>query len=185
MSNNKEELLRRTHQQAEPLQSADFFRSPYFFEFAGLPEQFLGTESDLEQALINHLQSFLLELGNGFCFEARQKRVLIGDDWHFVDLVFYHRVLKCHVLVDLKTEAFKPSFAGNMNAYLNYFKAEIKRPEDQPPVGLLLCTSKNESAVRYALGGLDEQLFVSQYKLLLPDEAMLQAFIERERDLLS
>jgi len=163
---------------------ADIFRDPCIFEFVGLPEQFLGTESELEQALINHLQAFLLEMGNGFCFEARQKRVLIGEDWHFVDLVFYHRILKCHILVDLKTEAFKPAFAGNMNAYLNLFKQEIMSIGDQPPVGLLLCTGKNDAAVRYALGSLDEQLFVSQYKLLLPDEATLQAFLERERVLL-
>lgn len=184
LSTDKEELMRRTHQAADLQSPADYFRDPYVFEFAGLPEQFLGTESELEQALIDHLQAFLLELGNGFCFEARQKRVLIGEDWHFVDLVFYHRILKCHVLVDLKTEKFKPAFAGNMNAYLNYFKAEIKAAGDQPPIGLLLCTGKNEAAVRYALGGLDEQLFVSQYKLLLPDEEVLQAFLRRERGLL-
>lgn len=113
LSTDKEELMRRTHQAADLQSPADYFRDPYVFEFAGLPEQFLGTESELEQALIDHLQAFLLELGNGFCFEARQKRVLIGEDWHFVDLVFYHRILKCHVLVDLKTETFKPAFAGN------------------------------------------------------------------------
>lgn len=185
LSTDKEELLRRTHKAADKQAPADYFRDPYVFEFAGLPEPFLGKETDLEQALITHLQAFLLELGNGFCFEARQKRLLIGDDWHFVDLVFYHRVLKCHILIDLKTERFKPAYAGNMNAYLNYFKEEIKRPDDQPPIGLLLCTSKNDAAVRYALGGLDEQLFVSQYKLLLPDVAMLQAFLERERGLFS
>lgn len=184
LSTDKEELMRRTHQAADLQSPADYFRDPYVFEFAGLPEEFLGTESELEQALIDHLQAFLLELGNGFCFEARQKRVLIGEDWHFVDLVFYHRILKCHVLVDLKTETFKPAFAGNMNAYLNYFKAEIKAAGDQPPIGLLLCTGKNEAAVCYALGGLDEQLFVSQYKLLLPDEEVLQAFLRRERGLL-
>ncbi|MBK9017288.1 MAG: DUF1016 family protein, partial [Saprospiraceae bacterium] len=142
LSTDKEELMRRTHQAADLQSPADYFRDPYVFEFAGLPEQFLGTESELEQALIDHLQAFLLELGNGFCFEARQKRVLIGEDWHFVDLVFYHRLLKCHVLVDLKTETFKPAFAGNMNAYLNYFKSEIKAVGDQPPIGLLLCTGK-------------------------------------------
>jgi predicted nuclease of restriction endonuclease-like (RecB) superfamily len=185
LSTDKEELLRRTHKAADKQTPADYFRDPYVFEFAGLPEPFLGKETDLEQALITHLQAFLLELGNGFCFEARQKRLLIGDDWHFVDLVFYHRVLKCHILIDLKTDRFKPAFAGNMNAYLNYFKEEIKSPDDQPPIGLLLCTSKNDAAVRYALGGLDEQLFVSQYKLLLPDVAMLQAFLERERGLFS
>lgn len=135
--------------------------------------------------LLDHLKAFLLELGNGFCFEARQKRMLIGDDWYFVDLVFYHRILKCPVLVDLKTESFKPTFAVNMNAYLNCFKEEIKASGDQAPIGLVLCTSKNEAAVRYAIGGLDEQLFVSQYKLLLPDEAVRKAFNERERNQLN
>lgn len=184
LSNDKEELIGRIHEQVEPLQVADFIRSPYVFEFLELPNKLLFEESEFEQALINHLQEFLIELGNGFCFEARQKRVLFGDDWHFIDLVFYHRILKCHILIDLKIEGFKPAFVGNMNAYLNYYKEEIKRPEDYPPIGLILCTNKEEAAVRYALGGLDEQLFVSQYKVLLPDEAVLKAFIERERGLL-
>jgi predicted nuclease of restriction endonuclease-like (RecB) superfamily len=147
LTKDKEELLRGIHQKGKKIQALDYFRDPYIFEFLGLSEPFLGKESELKQALLNHLQTFLLELGNGFCFEARQKRILIGEDWHFVDLVFYHRILKCHVLIDLKTESFKPAFAGNMNAYLNCFKEEIKASGDQAPIGLVLCTSKNEAAV--------------------------------------
>jgi predicted nuclease of restriction endonuclease-like (RecB) superfamily len=184
LSTDKEELLRRVHQKAEPLRPEDLIRSPYIFEFLGLPEGRLVEEEDLERALLDHLQEFLLELGTGFCFEARQKRVLIGDDWHFIDLVFYHRLLKCHILVDLKTETFKPGHAGQMNAYVNFFKNEVQTHEDRAPVGLLLCTGKHESAVQYALGGLDENIFVSQYKLLLPDEETLRQFIERERIIL-
>ena len=179
LSNDKEELLRRVHEKTQPPKPADFFRSPYIFEFLELPNSLLYKESELEKALIDHLQMFILEMGEGFCFEARQKRIMLGNDWHFVDLVFYHRILKCHVLVDLKTKAFEPSFVGNMNAYINFYKEEIKQPADNAPVGLLLCTDKNESAVRYALGGMDENMFVSQYKILLPDEAVLKAFIER------
>jgi predicted nuclease of restriction endonuclease-like (RecB) superfamily len=181
LAQDKEELLRRVHQKAEPLQPADFLRSPYLFEFLDFPDTLLVDEEVLEKALLSQLQNFLLELGRGFCFEARQKRVLIGDEWHFVDLVFYHRLLRCHILIDLKTEKFKPDHAGQMNAYVNFYRENQQGEHDAPPVGLLLCTEKNETAVRYALGSLDENIFVSQYKLLLPDEATLIELIERER----
>jgi len=180
---DKDELLRRVHQKADALRPADFLRSPYLFDFLDFPEGKLVDESTLEQALLDHLQDFLLELGTGFCFEARQKRILIGDDWHYVDLVFYHRLLKCHVLVDLKVEDFKLDHAGQINGYVNFFKENVQAEGDNPPVGLLLCTGRHESAVRYALGGLDENLFVHQYRLYLPDEADLKAFIEREKEM--
>jgi predicted nuclease of restriction endonuclease-like (RecB) superfamily len=183
MTQDKDELLRRVHQKADALRPADFLRSPYLFDFLGFPEGKLVDESTLEQALLDHLQDFLLELGTGFCFEARQKRILIGDDWHYVDLVFYHRLLKCHVLVDLKVEDFKLDHAGQINGYVNFFKENVQAEGDNPPVGLLLCTGRHEAAVRYALGGLDENLFVRQYRLYLPDEADLKAFIEREKEM--
>jgi predicted nuclease of restriction endonuclease-like (RecB) superfamily len=184
LSQDKEKLIRRIHDKAETPKPEDLIRSPYIFEFLGFPENQLMDEGVLEKALLDHLQQFLLELGTGFCFEGRQKRILIGDDWHWVDLVFYHRILKCHVIVDLKTEKFKPDHAGQMNAYVNYYKDNEMRADDHAPVGILLCTEKNHAAVRYALGGLDEQIFVSQYKLLLPDEAILEEFIEREKTML-
>lgn len=183
MTQDKDELLRRVHQKADLLRPTDFLRSPYLFDFLAFPEGKLVDESTLENALLDHLQEFLLELGTGFCFESRQKRILIGDDWHHVDLVFYHRLLKCHVLVDLKVEEFKLDHAGQINGYVNYFKENVQTQSDNPPVGLLLCTGQHEAAVRYALGGLDENLFVRQYRLHLPDESELKVFIEREREL--
>lgn len=184
LSKDKTSIIRKAHEYNEVPNPADYFRSPYIFDFLNLPRPNTFEENELEQALIDHLQTFLLELGEGFCFEARQKRILLGKEWHFVDLVFYHRILRCHVLIDLKTEAFQPSFTGNMNAYLNYYRDEIQHPQDNLPIGLILCTDKDEAVVRYAISGMDEKLFVSQYKVKLPDEATLKAFIERERDLL-
>lgn len=181
MTEDKDELLRRVHQKADQMKPADFLRSPYLFDFLEFPQGKLVDESTLEQALLNHLQEFLLELGTGFCFEARQKRILIGNDWHYVDLVFYHRLLKCHVLVDLKVEDFKLDHAGQINGYVNYFKENVQTADDNAPVGLLLCTGKEEATVRYALGGLDDNLFVREYRIYLPDEAALKEFIEREK----
>lgn len=184
LSADKADIIRRANEKTKPPQPSDYFRSSYIFEFLELPEPHQYQESDLEQALIDHLQLFLIELGNGFCFEARQKRVLIGDEWHFIDLLFYHRILKCHVIVDLKIERFKLGFAGNMNGYVNYFKDEVQQESDNSPIGLLLCTDRNEAAVQYAFGGMDESVFVSRYKMLLPDEAVLKGFLEREMNLL-
>ncbi|HNG89725.1 MAG TPA: PDDEXK nuclease domain-containing protein, partial [Saprospiraceae bacterium] len=181
MTEHKDELLRRAHQKADQMKPADFLRSPYLFDFLGFPQGKLVDESTLEQALLDHLQEFLLELGTGFCFEARQKRILLGNDWHYVDLVFYHRLLKCHVLVDLKVEDFKLDHAGQINGYVNYFKENVRSAGDNAPVGLLLCTGREEATVRYALGGLDDNLFVREYRIYLPDESELKDFIERER----
>ena len=180
LSQDKIGLLERVHKNATALLAEDFIRTPYVFEFLGLPADKIVEESALEQALINHLQQFLLELGRGFCFEARQKRILIGTEWHKVDLVFYHRLLKCHVLIDLKNGPFKLDHAGQMNGYINYFLENERQPDDNHPIGILLCNGKDETVVKYALGGLDERIFVSRYRLYLPDEATLQAFLENE-----
>ena len=153
-------------------------RDPYVFEFLGInPREVMG-ESDLEDALLDKLQEFLLELGFGFCFEARQKRILIGDEYFFVDLVFYHRVLKCHVLVELKVDSFKHKYIGQLNTYLSWFKSNEMIEGDDPPVGILLCTSKNQALVKYALAGMDNQLFVSKYQLELPKTKVIEKFIE-------
>jgi hypothetical protein len=125
------------------------------------------------------LQQFLLELGNGFCFEARQKRILIDDEYYFIDLVFYHRILKCHVLVELKTEAFNHENIGQLQAYLEYYKENVMQKADKPPVGILLCTKSKPQMVRYALANA-ENLFVGKYKLQLPSEEELQHFIEQQ-----
>ena len=180
LSTDKEKLLRIAQADAAQMQPADIIRSPYIFEFLGLKPREAMSESDLEGALLDHLQEFLLELGNGFCFEARQKPVRIGAIDYFVDLVFYHRVLKCHVLLELKIEPFTHANAGQLNTYLNYYRRHEMRDGDRPPVGILLCTDKDHALVEYALGGLDQQLFVSEYKVALPDESTLQSFLTRE-----
>ncbi len=137
-------------------------------------------EKELETALLTHLQAFIVELGNGFCFEARQKRILIDDEYFFVDLVFYHRILKCHILLELKIDKFKHEHLSQLNTYVSYFREEIKRPDDNDPIGILLCTEKGNKLVEYALNGMDEQLFVSKYLLELPDKKQLTQFVEQE-----
>jgi predicted nuclease of restriction endonuclease-like (RecB) superfamily len=164
-----------------PLSSPmDIVKSVYSFEFLEISNQFAVEESELETALLDHLQEFLLELGRGFCLEARQQKILIGDEYFFIDLVFYHRLLKCHVLVDLKMGAFNHNDAGQLNTYLNYYKAEVTPPEDNPPVGILLVTHKNNALVQYATAGMDNHLFVSKYLVQLPDTVQLQTFIQEE-----
>ena len=123
---------------------------------------------------------FLLELGKGFCFEARQKRLTIEGEYYYVDLVFYHRILKCHILIDLKTRRFKHTDAGQMNFYLNFFKDNEMNEEDNPPVGIVLCTDKKSSMVKYATGSLKNYLFVSRYQVLLPTAKELEEFIKQD-----
>ncbi|PWR69581.1 YhcG family protein [Methanospirillum stamsii] len=153
-------------------------RDPYVFDFLGIKSQDVMYESDLEQALLQKLEAFLLELGYGFCFEARQKRILIGDEYFFVDLVFYHRVLKCHVLIELKTGGFSHEALGQLNTYLNYFKAHLMTEGDNPPVGLLLCTEKNHALVQYACAGIENSVFVSKYQVGLPGTEEIREFVE-------
>ena len=136
-------------------------------------------ESHLEDQLLDTLQEFLLELGHGFCFEARQKRILIGDSHGFVDLVFYHRILKCHVLIELKLQEFSHSNIGQLNTYVSWYAKNMMAEGDNPPVGILLCTQKDHALVEYALAGMDNQLFVSKYQLHLPDREQLQRELER------
>ncbi len=131
----------------------------------------------METAILNHLQQFLLELGNGFCFESRQKRLLIDQDYFKADLVFYHRILKCHFIVELKIDRFRHEYASQLNMYLNYFRHEIMQPEDNPPIGLLLCTDYGETTVRYATEGLSQNLFVSKYRLQLPSEEDIKSYL--------
>jgi len=180
LSKNKEKLIELANTGAAQLAPADIIRDPYIFEFLGLRPSETVEESDLESALLDHLQAFLLELGRGFCFEARQRKILIGSDHYFIDLVFYHRVLKCHVLIELKVEPFNHENAGQLNTYLNWYRQHEMHDGDNPPVGILLCTDKKSPLAQYALGGMDENLFVSDYQLQLPDPEELLAFLERE-----
>jgi predicted nuclease of restriction endonuclease-like (RecB) superfamily len=160
---------------------ADLIRDPYVLEFTGLAERPHYRESELEGALLDHLQRFLLELGTGFCFEARQKRITVGNEHDYIDLVFYHRRLRCHLLIDLKVRAFKHGDAGQMNFYLNYWKTNEVGEGDNPPVGLLLCSAKDATKVEYATAGMDQQLFVSRYLVALPSAEQLRSFIEADR----
>jgi predicted nuclease of restriction endonuclease-like (RecB) superfamily len=173
------------HAGAQTLVVGDVVKNPYVLEFLGLDERASYSENDLETAIITHLQTFLVELGRGFCFEARQKRITFDNEHYFIDLVFYHRILKCHVLVDLKIGAFSHADAGQMNVYLNYYREQEMTEGDNPPVGLILCAQKNDTLVRYATTGMAEQLFVSKYQVNLPSEEELQQLVREEQERLS
>ena len=179
LSKNKKALSALVQQQTTQLQPTDVINTPITLEFLGLNEQVLVTENDLERAILDNLQKFLLEMGHGFCFEARQKRILIDEDYFFADLVFYHRILKCHVIAELKIDKFHHEYASQLNMYLNYFKAEIMQPDDNPPIGILLCTEKGDTLVRYATAGLDPNIFVQKYKVQLPSEEEIKDFISK------
>ncbi|MBT3294651.1 MAG: DUF1016 family protein [Verrucomicrobia bacterium] len=180
LSLDKKKLSELAHAGAEQSEAKLSIRDPYIFEFLGIKPSEVMAESALEDALTNKLQAFLLELGHGFCFEARQKRILIGDTYGFVDLVFYHRVLKCHVLIDLKLEDFSHENIGQLNTYVSWYRKHMMAEGDNPPIGILLCTQKNHALVEYALAGIDNQLFVSKYQLALPTRDDMQHFLERE-----
>ncbi len=179
LSTDKEALARLAHAQAEPQQNRQVIRDPYIFEFLGLKPQEVMSEGHLEDALLDKLQAFMLELGHGFCFEARQKRLLIGGEHFFVDLVFYHRILKCHVLIELKNDAFKHEHLGQLNSYVGYYQQNEMSEGDQPPIGILLCTRKNHELVEYALAGMSNQLFVSRYQVQLPGKEEMAAFLHK------
>lgn len=180
LSRDKMAVLEK-HRGGSGLEPADILRNPYILEFLGLEERAEFSESDLEQAIIDHLQKFLLEAGRGFCFEARQKRLSFGNKHLRVDLVFYHRVLKCHVLFDLKIGEFDHADAGQMNLYLNYFSEHEMTEGDNPPVGIVLCAEKDDALVHYATGGLSQQVFVSQYLVGLPSEEELKQIVREEQ----
>jgi predicted nuclease of restriction endonuclease-like (RecB) superfamily len=188
LSTDRAALARHAHAGAERQDALAFrqvIRDPYVFEFLGLTSQEVMGESALEDALLDKLQAFLLELGHGFCFEARQKRLVIGGEHFFVDLVFYHRVLKCHVLVELKTDAFQHEHLGQLNAYVSYYRKTQMTEGDQPPVGILLCTAKNHELVEFALAGMANTLFVSRYQVRLPGKEEMTAFVQRAVEELS
>ena len=180
LSAKPEKLSALVNQNIVPQAPTDIIKNVYSFEFLDINIKPIVEESDLETALLDHLQEFILELGNGFCFEARQKRILIGNEYYFIDLVFYHRILKCHVLIDLKLGKFEHGDIGQLNTYLNYFKAEIDEKSDNAPVGILLVAEKDSALVKYATAGMDENLFVQQYLIKLPSTEQLKIYIENE-----
>ncbi len=179
LSGDMQHALATIEQKIHPQTVTDAVKDDYFFEFLNIPQQraSLLKENELETLLLDHLRDFIVELGNGFCFEARQKRILIGDEFYFIDMVFYHRILKCHILCELKVDTFNHSHVSQLYSYLNYYKAEVMEPDDNPPIGILLVTDKNDALVQYTTAGLDEQIFVSKYKLQLPTEQQLKDLI--------
>lgn len=177
LSIDKKKLSELVQQQAQHAAPTLAIRDPYVFDFLGLTSKEVMSESHLEDRLIRHIKEFLLELGHGFCFEARQKRILIGDEHYFIDLVFYHRILKCHVLVELKLAEFSHENIGQLNTYVSWYRKNMMQAGDNPPIGILLCTHKNNALAEFALAGMDNQLFVSKYQLELPKREDMERFI--------
>ena len=179
LSTDKEGVMALANEGHRVQSAADIIRDPFVLEFAGLPKQRRYKEKDLEDALKAHMEQFLLELGRGFAFIGRQYVVPIGSRRFKVDLVFYHAILKCYVLIDLKRSEIKHGDIGQMNLYLNYFKNEICQPDDNPPIGIVPGARKDELLMEYALQGIDNQLFAARYQLYLPNREELQAQLDR------
>ena len=177
LSKDKKALQRLAEKNAQQLAPRDILHNPVTLEFLGLESQDVYTETKLESYILNHLQAFLLEMGRGFCFEARQKRILIDQDYFKADLIFYHRILKCHVIIDLKIDRFRHEYASQLNLYMNYYKHEVMQTDDNPPIGLLLCTDYGVTTVQYATEGLSQNLFVSKYRLQLPSEEDIKQYL--------
>ena len=177
LSKDKKGLQRLTDKNVQQLTPRDIIHDPVTLEFLDLQSQDVYTETRLETIILNHLQMVLMEMGRGFCFEARQKRILVDQDYFKADLIFYHRILKCHVIVDLKIDRFRHEYASQLNLYMNYYKHEVMQADDNPPIGLLLCTDYGETTVQYATEGLSQNLFVSKYRLQLPSEEEMRQYL--------
>lgn len=175
ISKNPEKLLVQT--MTPDTTTALTIKDPFTFEFLGLDGRDAVSESDLEEGLIDNMKEFMLELGKGYCFEARQKRIIIDDRYYYPDLVFYNRLLHCHVIMELKNDEFKHEYLGQLNAYVSYYKENEMVEGDNPPFGILLCTHKGPKMVEYALAGMDNQLFVSTYLLKVPSKSQLEQFL--------
>jgi predicted nuclease of restriction endonuclease-like (RecB) superfamily len=182
LSREKKEILELAQKGSSVAKAEDILKEPYVFEFLGLPEQTRYLESELEQRLIDNLEKFLLELGKGFAFIGRQYKINIGSRHFFVDLVFYHRILKCFVLIDLKRGEVEHNDIGQMNMYLNYFESEENVEGDNPPIGIVLGAYKDHILVEYATKHLTNQLFVSKYQLYLPNKEELEEELEKLLD---
>ena len=177
LSKDKKALQRLTAKNAQQITPREILHNPVTLEFLGMEQQDVYTETKLETAILNNLQRFLLEMGRGFCFEYRQKRILIDQDYYKADLIFYHRILKCHVIIDLKIDRFRHEYASQLNLYMNYYKHEVMQEDDNPPIGLLLCTDYGQTTVQYATEGLSQNLFVSKYRLQLPSEDDIRKYM--------
>ena len=179
LSNDKETLLAMARKERMPAAPTEIIKDPMILEFLGLERKPVYYEKDLERALIEHLQQFLLELGNGFTFVARQKRLLIEDDEYFADLVFYNRLLRCFVVIELKTHKITHQDLGQLQMYVNHFDRNEKLPDENPTIGILLCTAKNDAMVKMTLPENNNTILAHQYKLYLPSEEMLQQELDK------
>ena len=175
---NKEQLLALAAEGNSIMEPADIIRDPYVFEFLGVPEDKPMLESDLEKALVQRIENFLLELGRGFMFVGTQQRVTINNTHYYIDMVFYNKILRAYVLIELKTTKLTPEAAGQINMYLNYYATEVNDSDDNPPIGIILCTDKDSITAEYALGGLSNNIFASRYVLYMPNKEQLIAQVE-------
>lgn len=180
LSRDKKGLSKSENKTAERQQN--ILKDFYVFEFLDLPHKNMISESQLEASLLDNVQDVILELGNGFCFEARQKRILIGEDYYFIDLVFYHRILKCHILIELKVDEFNHHNAGQLNTYIEYYNDKIKQKDDNPTIGLLLVTNKNETLVKYATASMENKMFVKKYLVELPTVEEIEQELKKYLD---
>ena len=176
---NKEKVLQLAAKGVEINRPSDIIKDPYVFEFIGIPENKPMMESDLERMLVRGIEDFLLELGRGFMFVGTQQRVTMNNTHYYVDRVFYNKILKAYVLIELKRTKLTPEAAGQLNMYLNYYATEVNDESDNPPIGIILCTDKDSLTAEYALGGLSNQIFASKYTLCLPNKEQLIAEVER------
>lgn len=184
MSRDKESVALEAKEKLSTVKKEEFIKDPYVLEFLGLKEYPALQESKLEQGLIDNLQEFLLELGKGFCFVARQKRMRYDDEDFYLDLVFYNSILKCHILIDLKIGKLTHQDVGQMDSYIRMFDALYKNVDDNPTIGIILCSEKSEAIVKYSVLNDRKNVFASKYQFTLPSEEELQDYIERERRLL-
>jgi len=175
---NKETVLALAEKGIEMSTPLDIIKDPYVFEFLGVPENKPMLESDLEKALVAQIEKFLLELGRGFMFVGTQQRITLNNTHYYVDMVFYNKILRAYVLIELKTTKLTPEAAGQLNMYLNYYAAEVNDEHDNPPIGIILCTDKDSIAAEYALGGLSNNIFASRYVSYIPNKEQLIAQVE-------
>lgn len=175
---NKETVLALAEKGIEMTKPVDIIKDPYVFEFLGIPENKPMLESDLEKALVGQIEKFLLELGRGFMFVGTQQRITLNNTHYYVDMVFYNKILRAYVLIELKMTKLTPEAAGQLNMYLNYYATEINDEHDNPPIGIILCTDKDSVAAEYALGGLSNNIFASRYVSYIPDKEQLIAQVE-------
>ena len=185
LSRNKVAMLTK-HNRRKPqdlVTTEEQVTDPFVLEFLGLKDEY--SEGEMEAALIRHLENFLLELGGDFAFIGRQRRLRVGDSWYRIDLLFYHRRLKCLVIIDLKTGDFTPADAGQMHLYCNYAREHWTLADENPPVGLILCTGRDDAVAHYSLDGLASKVLAARYKTALPDEKVLAAEVEKTRERLS